>query len=102
MDAHPRATVMADDRYADWLLWEYPQLAGRLAYDARFELFTLEQLEQLRAYRRVTGTAWDAPTRKVALVAFDPRAQRDVYTAAIERSGARIVYRDPTIVVAAR
>jgi hypothetical protein len=102
MDAHPRATVMADDRYGDWLLWEYPQLAGRLAYDARFELFTLEQLEELRAYRRVTGTAWDTPARKVALVAFDPRAQRDVYTAAIERSGARIVYRDPTIVVAAR
>ena len=55
MDAHPQATVFADERYADWLLWEYPQLVGRVAYDIRFELFTLDQLNDLRAYRRVTG-----------------------------------------------
>ena len=102
MDAHPQATVFADDRYADWLLWEYPQLVGRVAYDVRFELFTLDQLNDLRSYRRVTGADWDAPAGGFAVLAFDPRDQSRAYTDAIERSAPTIVYRDPRIVVAAR
>ena len=102
MDAHPQATVFADDRYADWLLWEYPQLVGRVAYDIRFELFTLDQLNELRAYRRVTGADWSAPANDFAVVAFDPRDQSRAYKDAIERSALAVVYRDPLIVVAAR
>jgi hypothetical protein len=102
VDAHPQATVFADDRYADWLLWEYPQLVGRVAYDIRFELFTLDQLSDLRAYRRVAGANWDAPATDFAVVAFDPRGQSHAYTDAIERSELTVVYRDPMIVVATR
>ena len=102
MDAHPHATVFADDRYSDWLLWEYPQLAGRVAYDIRFELFTLDQLNDLRSYRRVTGADWNAAAGDSAVVAFDPRGQSRNYTDAIKRSSLTIVYRDPLIVVVAR
>ena len=102
MDAHPQATVFADDRYSDWLLWEYPQLVGRVAYDIRFELFTLDQLNDLRSYRRVTGADWNAAAGDFAVVAFDPRDQSRAYTDAIERSALTVVYRDPLIVVAAR
>jgi len=102
MDAHPQATVFADDRYSDWLLWEYPQLVGRVAYDIRFELFTLDQLNDLRSYRRVTGADWSAAAADAAVVAFDPRYQSRNYTDAIKRSSLTIVYRDPLIVVAAR
>jgi hypothetical protein len=102
MDAHPQATIFADDRYADWLLWEYPQLVGRVAYDVRFELFTLDQLNDLRSYRRVTGTDWNAAAGDFAVLAFDPRDQSRAYTDAIKRSSLRVVYQDPLIVVAAR
>jgi hypothetical protein len=102
IDAHPQATVFADDRYADWLLWEYPQLIGRIAYDIRFELFTLDQLNDLRSYRRVTGADWDAPTREFSLIAFDPRKENAAYVDAIRRSAMTVVYRDPMIVVAVR
>ena len=102
MDAHPQATVFADDRYSDWLLWEYPQLVGRVAYDIRFELFTLDQLNDLRSYRRVTGADWNAAAGGSAIVAFDPRDQSRAYTDAIKRSALTVVYRDPLIVVAAR
>jgi hypothetical protein len=102
MDANPHATVFADDRYADWLLWKYPQLVGRVAYDIRFELFTPEQLNDLRAYRRVTGTEWNAGATEFDVVVFDPRDQSRAHTDAIDRSGLRVVYRDPRIVVAAR
>src|SRR5439155_6246779 len=42
--AGPSGRVFADDRHSDWLLWEQPQLSGRLAYDVRFELFSRAQL----------------------------------------------------------
>ena len=102
MAAHPQATLFADDRYADWLLWEHPQLVGRVAYDIRFELFTLDQLNDLRAYRRVTGADWNAAASDFTVVAFDPRDQSRAYTDAIKRSDLAVVYRDPMIVVAAR
>jgi hypothetical protein len=37
--AHPRATILADDRTATPLLWLHPELAGRLALDDRLEVF---------------------------------------------------------------
>ncbi|HEY2592782.1 MAG TPA: hypothetical protein VGK33_02650, partial [Chloroflexota bacterium] len=45
---HPRANVLADVRYADWLIWEDPRLfSGRVAYDTSFELLTPTQLSAI-------------------------------------------------------
>jgi hypothetical protein len=44
----PHATIFADVRYADWLIWERPTLfAGRVAYDTSFELLTRSQLDAI-------------------------------------------------------
>jgi hypothetical protein len=32
--------VFADEAYGDWLIWSHPALAGRVAFDSRFELLT--------------------------------------------------------------
>jgi hypothetical protein len=48
----PSARIFADIRYADWLLWQRPQLAGHVLYDARLELLPRRRLEQL--YRWAT------------------------------------------------
>jgi len=40
--------VLADDRHADWLLWLRPELAGRVAYDVRFELFSAPELQRIK------------------------------------------------------
>lgn len=50
--------VLADDAHADWLLWEEPSLAGRVAYDVRFELFDAGELAQLRALHDGAPAAW--------------------------------------------
>jgi hypothetical protein len=47
----PRAFVYASDRFGDWLLWKDSNLAGRLAYDIRFELLSDRQLNAIAALR---------------------------------------------------
>jgi len=41
------ARVYANERLADWLLWEEPPLQGRIAYDARVELLTRRQVDRI-------------------------------------------------------
>lgn len=44
----PQAKILADVRYADWLIWEDPRLfSGRVAYDTSFELLTRSQLSAI-------------------------------------------------------
>jgi hypothetical protein len=45
--SNPSLHVFADVRYADWLLWEQPALAGHVEYDARFELLRHRRLDEL-------------------------------------------------------
>jgi hypothetical protein len=47
--AGPYGRIYADERYADWLLLQEPQLRGRLAFDTRFELLTPAQLRSIDA-----------------------------------------------------
>ncbi len=44
----PHAKILADVRYADWLIWEDPRLfSGRVAYDTSFELLKTSQLSAI-------------------------------------------------------
>ena len=53
--AGPNGRIYADERYADWLLLQEPQLRGRLAFDTRFELLTPRQLAAIVAVRVGAG-----------------------------------------------
>jgi hypothetical protein len=92
--AGPSGRVLADDVHSDWLLWEQPQLAGRLAYDVRFELFTRHQLEHLRAFR--TGTAPDAGAGYRVLSFPSAADRRRVH------AGGRAAYRSSRFIVVTR
>ena len=61
--AGPSGRVLADDSHSDWLLWEQPQLAGRIAYDVRFELLTSGQLARLQAFRSGSRPGLATPYR---------------------------------------
>ena len=44
----PHVKILADVRYADWLIWEDPRLfSGRVAYDTSFELLNKSQLSAI-------------------------------------------------------
>jgi hypothetical protein len=47
--AGPHGRVFATEAYADWLIWERPDLAGRLAFDARLELLRAGELKRIFA-----------------------------------------------------
>jgi hypothetical protein len=85
---HGKSTVFADDSHADWLLWRFPELRGRLVYDDRVELLTSGQLRMLQ--RALYGRGG---TLGACLVVVDPGlakhfsgrvAWRDRTTAVIE------------------
>jgi hypothetical protein len=92
--AGPNGLVLADDVHSDWLLWEQPQLAGRLAYDVRFELFTRKQLERLRAFRNGTAPEVGSGYRVLSFPSSSDRR--------LVHPGGRVVYRSAPFIVVAR
>ena len=98
----PAATVFADARYADWLLWEQPQLSGRIAYDIRFELFSRQQFEQLVAYQSRTGGDWRRAIDPYDVLVVDQSGQPELVRALRAGAAYDVAYRDDALAVLAR
>ena len=98
----PAATVFADARYADWLLWEQPQLVGRIAYDIRFELFSRQHFEQLVAYQSRTGGDWRRAIDAHDVLVVDQSGQPQVVRALRAGAAYEVAYRDDELAVLAR
>jgi hypothetical protein len=96
----PEATIFSDGRFASWLLWLQPQLAGRVSHDVRWELYTEAQLD---AVIRFDDNKGDRRTVEgYDLLLFD----KQTHPAVIEDFRAdprfRTVWRDEDLVVFAR
>jgi hypothetical protein len=50
--AHPRTAILADDRSADALLWAHPELAGRVGFDDRLEIYGRAEVRRWAAFIR--------------------------------------------------
>ena len=94
--AQPSARIFADISYADWLLWKEPQLAGRVAYDARLELLDRRRLEQLYNWTGRIGSDWQAAIRGSELLVLD---RRDAPSPSAIPGDVRQVYSDRNITV---
>jgi hypothetical protein len=93
--AGPHGLVLADDVHSDWLLWKEPQLAGRLAYDVRFELLTPARISRLWAFRKQgTHRGLAAPYR---VLTFGSARQ-----AAPWRHGSHVTFEDSGLIVLSR
>lgn len=53
--AGPNGHVFAMSSYADWLLWARPDLRGRVAFDARYELLGTQQVAMLGRFQSRSG-----------------------------------------------
>lgn len=101
-EQHRPMRVMADDRYADWLLWTEPRLRGHVAYDVRFELFSDRDIRLLFDYRNRIGDDWRAAADGYPLIVFDPTLQRDVERGLLAGGRFRVVSRSPRLVILTR
>jgi hypothetical protein len=97
--AHGR--VFANESYADWLIFEHPQLAGRIAYDSRFELLTGRQLRSVTEFRnRVAG--WHSTIGGYETLVLNKVDDRQPIRALLRARAARVVLRRGPVVVLRR
>jgi hypothetical protein len=92
--ADPALKVFADVRFADWLLWRDPALAGRIANDARFELLTARQITRLEDAIAATGPHWKRGFRGFRLIVLDRRYAPQAVAALLQEPGRRVLYND--------
>jgi hypothetical protein len=98
--AGPHGMVYPDDLDADWLLWEQPSLAGRIAYDVRFELLTARQLRQLKLLDERSQAVWRRCGSRARVVTFPrPSFLKAARREGVLAPGARVILDTPTFVV---
>jgi hypothetical protein len=72
--------IFATENYADWLLWRHPELAGRIAFDARLELLsgtTLRRISDLENERHAgVPRGYDVAVVPSSLAPYIARAGR--------------------------
>ena len=104
----PSARVYASLRHADWILWKYPWLANRVAFDARFELLPGEQLSRIYQFLSQVGHGWEQHAAGYSIVVL-PRDRGiaiphtlPTYRVLLAKGGWRLDYRDDDSVVLVR
>jgi hypothetical protein len=91
--------VLADVRYADWLIWQQPSLASRIAYDIRFELLSQRQLAEIYTFNDPLSVSWRTASAGYALLVLD-RTDDAVAVRALSREpGTRVIYSGRELVV---
>jgi hypothetical protein len=101
-EAGSNARVFADERYADWLMFQHPSLVGRLGYDASFEQLSAKQVLKIIKWKDVIGSEWDAATRGAKVVVLSLPTGKAVARAYRHDHALRQLYRDHRIAVYAR
>jgi hypothetical protein len=89
--------IFASARWGDWLLWKEPQLAGRIAYDARAELYTPKQLRTI-ALARATSALLPEIRRHYQIFLVDKTDEPAVYST-LRREGKVAYDNGETLVV---
>jgi hypothetical protein len=92
--------VLADDGHADWLLWLQPSLAGRVAYDVRFELFDSQELRDIELLHSGSPVIWRRCGEQARVVTFASRVDYSVAAGVLARGSHTIVATPSFIAVA--
>jgi hypothetical protein len=100
--ADPKARIYADVGYGDWLLWLHPELAGRIAYDARFELLTRRQILAVYNFDVPVGAPWLQATRGYRLLVLDGAVGKAPIRSFEREPGARVLFSGANAVVIER
>jgi hypothetical protein len=89
--AHPNARLLADDRTADWLLYELPQLKGQIAFDGRWEVLTRPQFQAARDFIKQGEPHPEQYERGYQIFTVDPFFNKKL-ARSYAASGFRVLY----------
>jgi hypothetical protein len=93
--------VFASSPYADWLLWSEPELAGRVAFDARFELLSTKEIQRIAQLQARSGD-WPRTVKGYRVFVLNSRSDHALERSLIHRLRARVVFSSPQVVVLRR
>jgi hypothetical protein len=95
----PSAKILADVRYADWLIWEDPQtFSGRVAYDTSFELLSTPQIKAIADLSAVTASARDTVDRFQIWMLYPKN--RSTNRVLLRRPGVKLITRTHRVIIA--
>jgi hypothetical protein len=98
--ARGRGPVLAASELADWLLWRQRSLRGRVAFDARFELLSEEELRRLSAFFRRSRPGWRSVASCCSVLVL--RTKHETTPIMRREPGTRVAYGDATVTVLVR
>lgn len=98
----PNARIWSDVRFADWLLWMKPQLAGRLAFDARFEVLSRLRVAEIFNFNNAFGASWRPATHGFRIVVLDRTVSSRPLRGLLREPGTRLLYSGHGVAVVER
>jgi hypothetical protein len=101
MSRQPGDKVFADVRFADWLVWHDPALAGHIAYDTSFENLSLKQLETINSLAAAVLPGQRDPLAQYSVFVLYPK-NKSTNRILLWRAHARVVLRTKRVLVATR
>jgi hypothetical protein len=87
----PSLRVVSQEGYSDWLLWRYPDLRGRIAFDIRFELLGATGLKDVIHFEDAAGPRWDRPFRGYRLALLEGSSKPEVVAALRAEPGTSVL-----------
>ena len=99
---NPSLKIFSNETYSDWLIFDHPALAGRVAYDIRFELLSAKQLSALARFQSQTGVGWQDAANGYGLLVLDPDGDSGSIAYYLKQPGTKVLYRDKHVVVLQR
>jgi alkylhydroperoxidase family enzyme len=98
---NPRTRIFADVRYADWLVWNDPRLAGHIAYDTSLENLTTRQLTGITDLLEERGPGVPDTLGPYDVLMLYPvnHAENRVLLA---QRGVHVIYRSAKVVIATK
>ena len=96
--AGQKQRIFANEAYADWLVWTHPGLAGRVAFDTRFELLDTHQLKQIQDFRSRIGN-WRTIPSGYSVLVLSGTDEKKAIAGLLHAHDARMITEDHGIAV---
>jgi hypothetical protein len=87
----PSLRVVTQESYADWLLWTFPSLRGKIAFDIRFELLGARGLKDVVVMEGAAGPTWNRPFAGYRLELWNRELKPELVGALLAERGARVL-----------